>query len=132
MKIKNNNFKMKKYQEKKRLNQRKFNYLNYEKLENLKFEKISNRYENYDKILEKSELFENKENSIFYLKLKNYDKKILLRDKIEKSFFFNKFIMIEFQENEEKDFIKFLENSNFIIIEEKDFIILDIEKDFIK
>ena len=87
------------YNMKKRENQKLFNILNYEKYNNLKYEKNDNlikRYSKYDEELKNIEILENKEYNIYQLKLNDYI--IYLRDKIELSFFFNKYFMIEYQE----------------------------------
>ena len=125
----------KKINNKKRENQRKFNYINnYDKLENIEFLEIKNRYNDYIKDLEKSKLLYNKENEIYLLKLENIN--IIIRDNIEKSFFFNKFIneFIEYNENQKEkiSFENYIINiSNFLIFKDYKYIILDIEKDYI-
>lgn len=132
MNIKKEELKNYKYNQKKRENQKRFNILNIDKIKELKFEIIKNRYINYDKELEKSILKYNLENDLYLLELENY--KILLRDRIEKSFFFNKYFMIEYQEEKEnfKNFIEFHKSKNFYMIENEKYIILDFENDIIK
>lgn len=130
--LKNEDLKKYKYNMKKRENQKRFNILNIDKIKNLKFEDIKNRYINYDEELKKSILKYNLENDLYILELENY--KILLRDKIEKSFFFNKYFMIEYKEEKEnfKNFIDFHKSKNFYMIENEKYIILDFENDLIK
>ena len=123
------------YNMKKRENQKLFNILNYEKYDNLKYEKNDNlikRYSKYDEELKNIEILENKEYNIYQLKLNDYI--IYLRDKIELSFFFNKYFMIEYQEKREKykNFIEFHKDNNFYMIKDEKIIILDYEKDIIK
>ena len=132
MNIKKEELKNYKYNQRKRENQRKFNILNIDKIKELKFEDIKNRYSNYDKELEKSVLKYNLENDLYLLELENY--KILLRDRIEKSFFFNKYFMIEYKEEKEnyKNFIEFHKSTKFYMIENEKYIILDYENDIIK
>lgn len=132
MNIKKEELKNYKYNQRKRENQKRFNILNIDKIKELKFEIIKNRYINYDKELEKSILKYNLENDLYLLELENY--KILLRDRIEKSFFFNKYFMIEYQEEKEnfKNFIEFHKSKNFYMIENEKYIILDYENDIIK
>lgn len=132
MNIKKEELKNYKYNQRKRENQKRFNILNIDKIKELKFEIIKNRYINYDKELEKSILKYNLENDLYLLELENY--KILLRDRIEKSFFFNKYFMIEYQEEKEnfKNFIEFHKSKNFYMIENEKYIILDFENDIIK
>lgn len=130
--LKNEDLKKYKYNMKKRENQKRFNILNIDKIKNLKFENINNRYSNYDEELKKSILKYNLENDLYILELENY--KILLRDKIEKSFFFNKYFMIEYKEEKEKfkNFIDFHKSKNFYQLENEKYIILDFENDLIK
>lgn len=130
--IKKEELKNYKYNQRKRENQKRFNILNIDKIKELKFEIIKNRYINYDKELEKSILKYNLENDLYLLELENY--KILLRDRIEKSFFFNKYFMIEYKEEKEnfKNFIDFHKSKKFYIIENEKYIILDYENDIIK
>ena len=132
MKINKEELKNYKYNEKKRENQKRFNILNIDKIKKLDFKEIKNRYSNYDKELEKSILKYNLENDLYLLELENY--KILLRDRIEKSFFFNKYFMIEYQEEKKnfKNFIEFHNSKKFYMIENEKYIILDYEKDIIK
>lgn len=124
----------KKINQKKRENQRKFNYINnYDKLENIEFLEIKNRYSDIIKDFEKSKLLYNKENEIYLFQVQ--DMNIIIRDNIEKSFFFNKFIneyIEEKENNQELSFKEFLINiSNFLIFKDYKYIILDIEKDYI-
>lgn len=126
----------KKINEKKRKNQREFNYINnYDKIEKLEFQEIKNRYIDILKEFEKSKLFYNKDYSIYKFE---FEKSIIIiRDEIEKSFFFNKFIneYLDYNNNLKKEekisFEKFIiEISNFLIFDNKKYIILDIEKDY--
>ena len=81
----------KKINEKKRKNQKEYNYINnYDKIQELEFEEIKNIYSNRIEELEKSKLLYNKENELYLLKFDNIQ--ILIRDDIEKRFFFNSFI----------------------------------------
>lgn len=130
--LKNEDLKKYKYNMKKRENQKKYNILNIENIKKLKFEKINNRYKNYDEELKNSILEYNIDNDIYILELENY--KILLRDKIEKSFFFNKYFMIEYKEEKKnfKNFIDFHKSKNFYQLENEKYIILDFENDLIK
>lgn len=132
MNIKKEELKNYKYNQRKRENQKRFNILNLDKIKELDFKEIKNRYSNYDKELEKSILKYNLENDLYLLELENY--KILLRDRIEKSFFFNKYFMIEYKEEKEnfKNFIEFHKSKNFYMIENEKYIILDFENDIIK
>lgn len=132
MKINKEELKNYKYNQKKRENQKRFNILNLDKIKELDFKEIKNRYSNYDKELEKSILKYNLENDLYLLELENY--KILLRDRIEKSFFFNKYFMIEYKEEKEnfKNFIEFHKSKKFYMIENEKYIILDYENDIIK
>ena len=122
--------------EKKRKNQKEFNYINnYNKINTLKFDEIKNNKKDIIKEFENSKLLYNKEYSIYLFQFKNNN--IIIRDEIEKSFFFNKFIneYLDYNSNLKKDeqisFEKFLiEISSFIIIPDKKYIILDIEKDY--
>lgn len=132
MNIKKEELKNYNYNKKKRENQKRFNILNIDKIKKLEFEIIKNRYSKYDKELEKSILKYNLENDLFLLELEDY--KILLRDRIEKSFFFNKYFMIEYQEEKKnfKNFIEFHKSKKFYMIENEKYIILDFENDIIK
>lgn len=122
--------------EKKRKNQKEFNYINnYNKINTLKFDEIKNNKKDIIKEFENSKLLYNKEHSIYLFQFKNNN--IIIRDEIEKSFFFNKFIneYLDYNSKLKKDekisFEKFLiEISSFIIIPDKKYIILDIEKDY--
>lgn len=128
----------KKINEKKRKNQKEFNYINnYEKIQELKFEEIKNIYSNRIDELKNSKLLYNKENELYLLKFDNIQ--ILIRDDIEKRFFFNSFINeyldyknnLEKEEKEKMNFKKFIiDISNFLIFKDKNIIILDIEKDY--
>ena len=124
----------KKINSKKRENQKKINYINnYDKLENLKFDSMKNRYNNIIKDFENSRLSFNKEYEIYLFQFDNIN--IIIRDNIEKSFFFNKFIneyIEEKEKNQELSFKDFIINiSNFLIFKDYKYIILDIEKDYI-
>lgn len=128
----------KKINEKKRKNQKEYNYINnYDKIQELEFEEIKNIYSNRIEELEKSKLLYNKENELYLLKFDNIQ--ILIRDDIEKRFFFNSFINeyldyksnLEKEEKERMNFKKFIiDISNFLIFKDKNIIILDIEKDY--
>lgn len=123
------------YNQKKRENQKLFNILNYEKhdkLEYVKADNLTKRYSKYDEGLKNIEILENKEYGIYKIIYNDYT--IYLRDKIELSFFFNKYYMIEYQENKKKykDFIEFHKSNEFYIIPDEKTIILDHERDLIK
>ena len=126
----------KKINEKKRKNQKEFNYINnYDKIEKLKFDEIKNNKIDIIKDFKNSKLYYNKEYSIYKFEFDNIN--IIIRDEIEKSFFFNKFIneYLDYNNNLKKDekisFKNFIINiSNFLIFENKKYIILDIEKDY--
>jgi hypothetical protein len=125
----------KKVNNKKRENQKLFNYLTLDKVENLKYEEMTNRYAEYLPDFKNSKMYINKEYGIQKIE---FDKiSILLRDNTEKSFFFNKFIneYLEYNDkNEKKISLKsYITNiSGFIVLEDKNYIILDIEKDYIQ
>lgn len=126
----------KKINEKKRKNQKEFNYINnYDKIEKLKFDEIKNNKIDIIKDFKNSKLYYNKEYSIYKFEFDNIN--IIIRDEIEKSFFFNKFIneYLDYNNNLKKEnrisFKDFIINiSNFLIFENKKYIILDIEKDY--
>ena len=124
----------KKINSKKRENQRNFNYINnYDKIENMKFKEEKNKYIDIIEDFKNSKYLYNLENNLILFQFDNMN--IIIRDKIEKSFFFNKFIneYIEEKENNQdlsfKDFI--INISNFLIFKDYKYIILDIEKDYI-
>lgn len=128
----------KKINERKRKNQKEFNYINnYDKIQELEFDDIKNIYSNRIDELKNSKLLYNKENELYLLKFDNIQ--ILIRDDIEKRFFFNSFINeyldyksnLEKEEKEKMNFKKFIiDISNFLIFKDKNIIILDIEKDY--
>lgn len=128
----------KKINEKKRKNQIKYNYIdNYDKIQEMKFEEIKNIYSNRIDEFEKSKLLYNNENELYLFKFDNLE--ILIRDNLEKRFFFNSFINeyldyrnnLEKEEKEKMNFKKFIiDISNFLIFKDKNIIILDIEKDY--
>lgn len=128
----------KKINEKKRKNQKEYNYINnYDKIQELEFEEIKNIYSNRIEDLKNSKLLYNKKNELYLLKFDNIQ--ILIRDDIEKRFFFNSFINeyldyksnLEKEEKEKMNFKKFIiDISNFLIFKDKNIIILDIEKDY--
>lgn len=122
----------------KSLNHNKFNYNNnYNLLENMKFEEIKiNRYKEYLKDFKNSKISYNKDNDLILFQFDNMN--IILRNKNEKSFFFNKFIneYLEYNQDLKEDkkisFKKFIiEISNFIYDKDLKFMILDIDKDYI-
>ena len=133
--IKKEDRKQYQYNQRKRENQKLFNILNYEKynkLEYVKADNLTKRYSKYDEGLKNIEILENKEYNIYKIIYNDYT--IYLRDKIELSFFFNKYYMIEYQKNKKKykDFIEFHKSNKFYIIPDEKVIILDHEKDLIK
>ena len=117
----------------KRVLHQKYNYTKLEDIEkllkDLKEENlVKMRYD--DEILENSKLYEVEDVSILEI-----DKKYIIIRKDEKSFFFNQFILEinDYNKNNEKlsliDYIKTI--SNFIVLNEKNYIILDTENDYI-
>ena len=125
----------KKIKSRKRENQRKFNYIdNYKILDKIEFEEIKNRYNDYLDDFKDSSMKKNREYEIYLFQFD--DMNIIIRDDIEKSFFFNKFIN-EYLEEKKKDeklsFKKFIiDISNFLIFKDYKYIILDIESDYLK
>ena len=115
----------------------KYNYMKLNEIKNL-IEKLEKSKEEYkeklkynDEILEKSNLY--KIEDIEILEIENHY--IIIR-KDEKSFFFNQFILEinEYNKKNEKkkSLIDYMKNiSNFLIFENENIIILDIEKDYI-
>lgn len=135
IKLKKEELKNYSYNKKKRINQKNFNILNYEKLEKLKYEedeKNQKRYRKYDKELENIKIYKNKEYDIYKIELENHI--IYLRDNIEKSFFFNKYFSNEYieEKNEFNNFIDFHKSKDFYIIDDLNIIILDFKNDLIK
>lgn len=133
--LKENELKKFKYSQKKRINQKKFNILNYQDLINLKYEldeKLIKKYSKYDDELKNIKIYKNQENNIYKLELLNYD--FYLRDKIELSFIFNKYFSIEYldEKSKYKNFIDFHKSKKFYMIENKNIIIFDYEFDLIK
>lgn len=115
----------------------KYNYMKLNEIKNLieKLEKSKKDYQEKlkynDEILEKSNLY--KIEDIEILEIENHY--IIIR-KDEKSFFFNQFILEinEYNKNQEKkkSLLDYMKNiSNFLIFENENIIILDIEKDYI-
>ena len=115
----------------------KYNYMKLNEIKNLieKLEKSKKDYQEKlkynDEILEKSNLY--KIEDIEILEIENHY--IIIR-KDEKSFFFNQFILEinEYNKKNEKkkSLLDYMKNiSNFLIFENENIIILDIEKDYI-
>lgn len=136
MKSKIEILKNKEINQKKRKNQKEFNYVNnYDKIKTLKFEVVKNNKTDIIPEFEKSELEYNKDYGIYKFSFNKLT--IIIRDEIEKSFFFNAFIneYLDYNSDKKKDtkisFDKFLtEVSNFLIFDDKEYIILDVEKDY--
>lgn len=115
----------------------KYNYMKLNEIKKL-IEKLEKSKEEYteklkynDEILEKSNLY--KIEDIEILEIENHY--IIIR-KDEKSFFFNNFILEinEYNKNQDKkkSLLDYMKNiSNFLIFENENIIILDIEKDYI-
>lgn len=133
--LKENELKNYSYNQRKRENQKKFNILNIDKILNLEFkinEKLMKRYSKYNKELENIKIFSNDELELYKIELEKFD--IYIRDKIELSFFFNKYFSIEYLEEKSKfkNFIDFHKSKDFYMIENKNIIILDYKSDLIK
>lgn len=122
------------YKANKRESQRKYNILNDNILKiSFKEDKTKEkRYSNYNKELQDIKIYSNEQDNIYKIDI---DKNIFyLRDKIELSFFFNKYFSIEYLENKDqyKNFIDFHKSKDFYKTKEDDFYILDYKTDITK
>lgn len=133
MNITINELNNKEYKNNKRVNQKQYNYLHTDRIDKLQFEEVPNRYKNYDKQLENTKLYKDTKQDIWYIDIDGI--KILLRDKIEKSYFFNKFLMIEYIDekvkNEKLTIKQYITKSNFYKLEGYQYLVLDIDTDYI-
>lgn len=124
------------YNQRKRENQKKFNILNIDKILNLEFkinEKLMKRYSKYDKELENIKIFSNDELELYKIELENSI--FYIRDRIELSFFFNKYFSIEYldEKSKYKKFLDFHKSKDFYMIKEyENIFILDYKSDLIK
>lgn len=116
---------------------KKYNYSKNNDIQKLleKFEKEKEKYEIKSRYNDIEEIKNFNIYNIEDIEILDLEKKYILIRKDEKSFFYNIFIQEEYRNYNKENQISILEYiekiSNFIYIESLNFIILDIEKDYI-